>query len=82
MKWRDVITCLTILSRVRLLRVSRLKAAGTRPEVFNVPPGVTEAFPEVAGHAGAVATEASQNWEKVGALGVHDEGHGNAAPTP
>ena len=82
MKWRDVITCLTILSRVRLLRVSRLKAAGARPEVFNVPPGVTEAFPEVAGHAGAVATEASQNWEKVGALGVHDEGHGNAAATP
>ena len=81
MKWRDVITCLTILLRVRLLRVSRLTAAGGRPEVFNVPPEVTEAFPEATGHAGAVATEASQSWEKVGALGVHDEDHGNAAAT-
>ncbi len=81
MKWRDVITCLRILSHVRFLRVSRLKAAGARPEVFNVPPEVAEAFPEATGHAGAVGTEASQNWEKVGALGVHDEDQGDAAAT-
>jgi dolichol-phosphate hexosyltransferase len=81
-KWRDVIRCLTILSRVRLLRVSRLMAAGARPEVFNVPPEVAEAFPDAPGHAGAVATGSSQNWEKVGALDVHDEDHGNAAATP
>ena len=74
MKWRDVIACLLILIRVRRSRASRLRTAVVRPEV-------TEVFPEAAGHAGTVATEAGQSREKVGALGLRDEDHSNAAAT-
>jgi hypothetical protein len=74
MKWRDVIACLLILIRVRRSRASRLRTAVVRPEV-------AEVFPEAAGHAGTVVTEAGQSREKVGALGLRDEDHSNAAAT-